>query len=206
MRLYNNDPAIPGSTEGYKYTELAVFFSQLKERKFFLRDLYTFGCPRLGGVMEGKDWAGQYENARLNHTGQSWRMVNKYDPVTAVPPVIPWISTWNHVDNGYQVSDDGSPQALPSEVGTQPGISIKPWNFPYHCEIAHLSPDTCPTTELTFVPLSATEKYFANLYNASVAGLQGDEAKPYIVKWVEEVPPEEVWKKMEAEAQALFAD
>lgn len=134
MRLYNDNPA----RETSLYDEnggLAIFFSSLKDRQFFLHDLYTFGCPRLGGVMKGKDWASQYKIALDNHTGKSWRVVNKYDPVTAVPPVVPLISTWNHVDNGYQISDTDPPEVLPSEVGTQPGISIKPWNFPYHCEI-----------------------------------------------------------------------
>ncbi|KAI0086452.1 hypothetical protein BDY19DRAFT_343649 [Irpex rosettiformis] len=164
--------------------ELGNFFSQLKARNFLLRDLYSFGCPRLGGVMNKKDWASQYTKALYSHTGKSWRVVNEYDPVTAVPPVIPWSSTpWNHVDNGYQVSNKGYPKALPSEVGTRPGISIKPWNFPYH----------------------STAKYFQNLYNASIAGMSGDEAKPITVDWVEEVPPEEVWSEMEAEAQALLA-
>lgn len=94
MRLYNDDPAVP--MEGHqndKHHELAIFFSQLKERKFRLRDLYTFGRPRLGGVMSSKDWARQYVAALSDHKGQSWRVVNKYDPVAAIPPVIPLIST-----------------------------------------------------------------------------------------------------------------
>lgn len=105
---------------------------------FIVRDLYSFGCPRVGGLMDNISWALQYKTALDNHTGKSWRMVNQYDPVTDVPPVIPLISTWNHVDNGYRVSDDSPAEALPSEIGTQPSVSIKPWNASYHGEFASL--------------------------------------------------------------------
>lgn len=132
MRLYNNAPA-----KGDLHGDLAHFFSQLKEkRQFFLRDLNTFGCPRLGGLWNNVDWAKHYKTALDDHKGQTWRLVNKYDPVTNVPPVIPLISTWNHVDHGYEVSDSNAPTPLPSEIGTQPSVSIKPWNFPYHCKFA----------------------------------------------------------------------
>ncbi|KAJ3972655.1 hypothetical protein EV361DRAFT_948608 [Lentinula raphanica] len=174
MRLYNNSPAKPRQEEG----ELARFFSQLKKRQFLLRDLYTFGCPRLGGVMNDKDWASQYVSALDDHTGQSWGVVNRYDPVTAVPPVIPFISTWNHVDNGYQVSDQETPQPLPSEVGTQPGLNFEFWNFPYH----------------------STASYFQNLYNTSVSGQKA----PIRINWVEEVPPKETWSEIAAKTQALL--
>ena len=137
MRLYNNDPAVPtGDSDNEEYDVFASYFSQLKDHKFLLRDLYTFGCPRLGGVIDDKDWAAQFNSALSYHTGESWRVVNEYDPVAAIPPVVPYISTWNHVDNGYQVSDMSLPEALPTEDGTQPDCSFKPWNYPYHCELA----------------------------------------------------------------------
>ncbi|KAJ3766462.1 Alpha/Beta hydrolase protein [Lentinula raphanica] len=176
MRLYNNDPAVP--LQGEEGEE--SFFSQLKERQFLLQDLYTFGCPRLGGVMDQKDWAYQYASALQYHEGQSWRVVNEYDPVAAMPPIIPYITTWNHVDNGYQISDQRNPQPLPSEVGTQPGTSIKPWNYPYH----------------------SPASYFQNLYNASVAG----QSPSISIGWIEEVPSEEKWSEMEALAEALLAE
>ena len=135
MRLYNDTPAIPALTgEGDEHAELKPFFSQLKERKFVLRDLYTFGCPRAGGVKDKASWAKNYELALLGHTGQSWRIVNKDDPVTMVPPVVPiFSSTWNHVDNGYEVSDNDPPKRLPTEIGTKPGwhIGLK---FANHCK------------------------------------------------------------------------
>ncbi|KAL5481186.1 hypothetical protein ACEPAI_10127 [Sanghuangporus weigelae] len=65
------------------------------------------------------------------------------DPVTAVPPVIPRISTWRHVDN--QANDSAPPQALQTEIDIQAGVSLKPWNFP-------------------------TAAYSQNIYNASTIG------------------------------------
>ncbi|KAL5522857.1 hypothetical protein ACEPAG_8875 [Sanghuangporus baumii] len=147
MRLYNNTPTDPGSKDD-PHADLAHFFSHLKERQFVLRDLYTFGCPRIGGLMDNVSWAKSYKAALDNHIGQSWRIQNNFDPVTAVPPVIPIISTWNHVDNGYQTNDSAPPKELPTEIDTQPGISLKPWNFPYH----------------------STAAYFQNIYNASTSG------------------------------------
>ncbi|KAJ7911965.1 Alpha/Beta hydrolase protein [Mycena leptocephala] len=176
MRLYNNTPA-----KGDLHGDLAHFFSQLKEkRQFFLRDLNTFGCPRLGGLWNKVDWAKHYKTALDDHKGQTWRLVNKDDPVTSVPPVIPLISTWNHVDHGYEVSDNNAPTPVPSEIGTQPSVSIKPWNFPYH----------------------STGKYFQNLYNASITGTN---IANIAVEWVEEIPDVATWAEMETEAQALLS-
>ena len=168
MRLYNNMPTDPGVASEDPHASLAKFFSQLKERQFVLRDLYTFGCPRVGGVMSNVDWAKSYKSALDNHNGKSWRVKNNYDPVTAVPPVVPLISTWNHVDNGYQVNDSSSPEALPTEIGTQPGISLKPWNFPYHCELVF----AIRGRFLLYADLiaTATTAYFQNIYNASTTG------------------------------------
>ncbi|KAL5481178.1 hypothetical protein ACEPAI_10119 [Sanghuangporus weigelae] len=149
MRLYNDTPTDPGFKDD-PHADLAHFFSRLKVRQFVLRDLYTFGCPRIGGLMNNVSWAKSYKAALDNHNGQSWRIQNNLDPVTAVPPVLPLISTWNHVDNGYQVNDSSPPQALPTEIDTQPGVSFHPGNISYH----------------------STEAYFKNIYNASTTGLK----------------------------------
>ena len=200
MRLYNNDPTTSLDDED-EHSHLARFFSELKEkRKFIVRDLYSFGCPRVGGKMNNTSWALQYKTALDNHMGKSWRMVNKYDPVTAVPPVVPLISTWNHVDNGYQVSDKNPPEPLPSEIGTQPGISLKPWNFPYHGEFASLLSMIFALIDVSHLKLAATGKYFQNLYNASKPG------SSITVEWVEEVPDEATWNELAAEAEVLLQE
>ena len=122
MRLYNNDPASP-----------EPWFTEAKKRQFVLRDLYTYGCPRSGGKDSNReDWANNYLIALNNHLGKSWRIVNNLDPVTHVPPVIPILTIWNHVDNGIQVFAEAAPQALPSEVGTQPGVFIPFWHLKDH--------------------------------------------------------------------------
>lgn len=122
MRLYNDDPASP-----------EPWFTEAKKRQFVLRDLYTYGCPRSGGKDSNReDWANNYLIALNNHLGKSWRIVNNLDPVTHVPPVIPILTIWNHVDNGIQVFAEAAPQALPSEVGTQPGVFIPFWHLKDH--------------------------------------------------------------------------
>jgi hypothetical protein len=57
MRLYNNNPT-EGLNDEDEHSHLAQFFSELKEkRQFILRDLYSFGCPRVGGKMDNLSWA-----------------------------------------------------------------------------------------------------------------------------------------------------
>ena len=135
MRLYNNDPTwLSNGASEDSHAHLREAFVQLKERQFVLRDLYTFGCPRLGGVMNNKDWARSYVSALGDHKGKSWRVKNGGDPVTKVPPALPLISTWNHVDNAYKLDKGKAPVALPTEVGTQPSFGFNPLLFGRHCE------------------------------------------------------------------------
>ncbi|KAL5522896.1 hypothetical protein ACEPAF_1163 [Sanghuangporus sanghuang] len=147
MRLYNNAPTDPEFKDD-PHADLAHFFSHLKARQFVLCDLYTFGSPRIGGLIDNVSWEKSYKTALDNHSGQSWRIQNNFDPVTAVPPVIPLISTWNPVDNGYQINDSAPPQALPTETDTQPCVGLHPENFPNH----------------------STAAYFQNIYTASTTG------------------------------------
>ncbi|KAL5498854.1 hypothetical protein ACEPAH_1372 [Sanghuangporus vaninii] len=85
--------------------------------------------------------AKSYTTALDNHNGQSWHIQNNFDPVKAVPPVMPLISTWNHVDNGYQTNNSSPPHALPTEIDTQPGVSLHPRNFPYHYDHGSIFPE-----------------------------------------------------------------
>lgn len=201
MRLYNDDPQWL-SDDKDEHSHLVRFFSELKEkRKFILRDLYTFGCPWVGGKMNDISWAQKYRTALDNHLGKSWRIVNKYDPVIAIPPVVPLVSTWNYVDNGYQVSDTIPPEVLPSEIGTQLGISIKPWNFSYHGEFASESLSRIfALIDVSYINLAATGKYFQNLYNASKPGSN------FTYEWAEAVPNEATWQKLAIEAEDLLKE
>ncbi|CAE6434424.1 unnamed protein product [Rhizoctonia solani] len=111
-----------------------------------LGDLYTFGCPRIGY----KDFAEAMRDHQGPHTGSAWRIANKGDLVTQVPPVTPWThdSPFNHVDNGYQLSTGNKPVTLPSEIGTLTS-----------------GPDVWPPSKMTFTPHYATT-YHENLQKA----------------------------------------
>ena len=101
VRLYKNDPIEPDSTYP---TQLVV------------RDLYTFGSPRL--VLE--DFVNVFAAAMEQHRGQSWRIVSAHDPVTAVPPVLITDPTFVHIDKGYTISDHKPPEEMESERYTHP--------------------------------------------------------------------------------------
>lgn len=127
MRLYNNDPADPLTP-----TADENWVASLKDKQFVIRDCHSFGCPRVGGWKdESHDWASSYEQTLGTHAGRSWRIVNKKDPITDLPPVVPSIpiilpatSWWNHIGNGYRISDTDEPVALGSESHTKPGVHI----------------------------------------------------------------------------------
>jgi len=162
MRLYNNDPTYL-MPENDTYDPLQAFFSSLNGRNFILRDLYTFGCPRVGGLRNSANWAKNYKEALNHHEGKSWRVVNKDDPCTKVPPGgkpgLPGIRPWNHIDSGYEVDESSPPRPLPTEIDTEPW-GFNPLKFPKH-----------------FVQL-----YFKNLLNASSTGA------PQEVEWIPEFP------------------
>lgn len=137
-----HDTATPAPPQPIPDAALSVtnsttaYIASLKEkRQFILRDLYTFGCPRSGGVKDKRDWAQSFADALEYHDGRSWRIVNTWDPVTRVPPAIPLFGgTWNHVDNGMQVLSGEKPKILPTEVGTKPGFDVNPLRVKEHCE------------------------------------------------------------------------
>jgi Lipase (class 3) len=83
--------------------------------KFYIGDLYTFGSPRVGL----NDWASAARTAVSAQTqGHAWRTVNAGDPVTMVPPVLPWDANFIHLDAGWQISPKQAPTVIPSEIGT----------------------------------------------------------------------------------------
>lgn len=105
-----------------------------------LGDLYTFGCPRIGY----KDLAEALRDHLGTHTGSTWRIVNKGDIVTQVPPRTHGTkdSPFNHTDGGYQLGGTNGPESLPSEIGTLTN-----------------GPEVWPPNETTLPPHFATTYY-----------------------------------------------
>ncbi|CAE6434435.1 unnamed protein product, partial [Rhizoctonia solani] len=106
--------SLGGSYSNLCYTQFTI--PDVLPPMAVLGDLYTFGCPRIGY----KDFAEAMRDHQGPHTGSAWRIFNKGDLVTQVPPVWPWTddSLFNHVNSGYQLSTDDKPMRVPSEIGT----------------------------------------------------------------------------------------
>lgn len=139
MRLFREPTPSLSSVDSNPFSALTSFEIQLsttlKTNNFVLQDCHSFGAPRIGGWTRSGDWAKAYNTAVASHQGKSWRVANEWDPVVDIPPVVPFISWWHHVDEGWMIGGkDGAPRKLKSEIGTQPGVSLKPWNFAYHRE------------------------------------------------------------------------
>lgn len=131
VRLYNNDPTVPMTAE--KDASNLQWIADMKENKFVLSDLHAFGAPRVGGVLNHSSWALNYKQAVGNHKGQSWRIASELDPITLVPPVVILFGNpWNHVDNGFLVTPTLPPIQLPTEIGTEPPLTLRPGNMKYH--------------------------------------------------------------------------
>jgi len=105
LRLYNNSPAR---------------FSATGQPQFILRDLHTIGSPRI--ALEG--FVDTFEGALAQHTGFSWRVVNKDDPIPMVPPPPILKPEYNfiHVDIAWEITSYSKPVKLPTEreTTTQP--------------------------------------------------------------------------------------
>jgi hypothetical protein len=100
-----------------------------------LRDLWTFGCPRLGLA----DFAQLQHDLMAAHDGASWRLVDAKDPVALVPPDPLHLGkagdAFVHVDAGVRMSADAPPVPIPSELEgvEKTGVSAL-LHFPNHCE------------------------------------------------------------------------
>lgn len=98
------------------YTELLRLQRRPTTIKLVLRDLYTFGSPRIGL----NDFAEAFRDALLSHTGHSWRICCTLDPVTLVPPVLLTDPKFTHLDKTYLVAVDEDPEEADTELGTHP--------------------------------------------------------------------------------------
>lgn len=102
-----------------------------------VRDLYTFGSPRLGLT----DFAQLYSTLLATHGGTSWRIIDAHDPVTLVPPEPLHIGSegwvFCHVDKAVKVQKDGSYAYVESEVQRGPdtlGVGGALLHFSDHCK------------------------------------------------------------------------
>jgi predicted lipase len=104
-----------------------------------VRDLYTFGSPRLGLT----DFAQLHSTLLSIHDGASWRIIDAHDPVTLVPPEPLHIGSegwvFCHVDKAVKVQKDGSFVYVESEVQRGPdtlGVGGALLHFGDHCKFA----------------------------------------------------------------------
>ncbi len=84
--------------------------------ELLLRDLYTFGSPRV--TLE--DFTDVFAMAMERHNGSSWRIVSAGDPVALVPPVLITDAKFIHLDKTWQVSENTTPEPVKSERNSHP--------------------------------------------------------------------------------------
>ncbi len=89
---------VAGHSLGGALTTLFVMENDSK-RKFDITGLYTFASPRVG-------------NSEFVHLFNqlpivSWRIVNPHDIVPKLPPHIPVVLDYEHVDVAYEINSDG---------------------------------------------------------------------------------------------------
>ncbi|KAG8726676.1 hypothetical protein FRC12_023178 [Ceratobasidium sp. 428] len=78
--------------------------------------MYTFGAPRNGL----QDFAVAEKDHLGPGTGSSWRIANKGDTISLVPPILSGQAPFVQVDTGYLISPDDAPVKLPSEINMNP--------------------------------------------------------------------------------------
>jgi hypothetical protein len=98
---------------------------------FLLRDLYTFGSPRLAlqdftdalsHALHAPSPAQTLASSQTGHSAHNcWRILVAGDPVSRVPPVLLTDPAFVHLDGGaYELAEGEAPTPLESERGTRP--------------------------------------------------------------------------------------
>lgn len=118
--------------------------------ELLLRDLYTFGSPRV--TLE--DFTDVFAMAMERHNGSSWRIVSAGDPVALVPPVLVTDAKFIHLDKTWQVSENTTPEPVKSERNSHPrppmpdiGTNMSyhsPFQIVFNIEHESLIPSTAP--------------------------------------------------------------
>jgi predicted lipase len=89
---------VAGHSLGGALTTLFVMENDSK-RKFDITTLYTFASPRVGNL----EFVHLFNNLPI----ESWRIVNPHDIVPKLPPHIPVVLDYEHVDVTYEVNSAG---------------------------------------------------------------------------------------------------
>ena len=107
-----------------------------------LGDLYTFGAPRVGRGDFAIAFRAAVHSPRC--IGSSWGIVNSQDYIPKIPASPPWPISRDpfiHVDDAYKIYPDKIPEALSSEIGTNPSWVV-PTAISPHCEASYLLQST----------------------------------------------------------------
>ncbi|KAI0340820.1 alpha/beta-hydrolase [Trametopsis cervina] len=133
------DVHITGHSLGASYASL-FYAEQLRlaqshpsTSNLVLRDLYTYGSPRvaLGDFVDAVDLA------LRSHAGHAWRICSIGDPVTLVPPALLTDPKFIHLDVGYRVAEDQEPVRLETERRTHPRPPLPLINMSNHTPWAY---------------------------------------------------------------------
>ena len=89
---------VTGHSLGGALTTLFVLENSTKH-KFDIKSLCTFASPRIGNM----EFARTFNQLAID----SWRIVNTLDLVPKLPPHIPVLLDYDHVDTAYPFSSDG---------------------------------------------------------------------------------------------------
>ncbi|KAI0690866.1 Alpha/Beta hydrolase protein [Cytidiella melzeri] len=159
----SNRPAdvhVTGHSLGASYATLCyaelLRLSQLNpsSSKIILRDLYTFGSPRVAledfvsalstslspspSHSTPNTTTTSISSSSSTHTTHSRRITTVSDPVTLVPPVLLTDPTFVHVDGeAWQVAEEKEPVRLKSEVGTHPRPPLPLFDMSNHTPFAY---------------------------------------------------------------------
>ncbi|KAF5026915.1 hypothetical protein F66182_945 [Fusarium sp. NRRL 66182] len=125
VRLHVTGHSLGGSYSSLCTAQLLIDVPGL-EPHFKMGDEYTFGAPRVGS----DNWANMNAELMEEGEGQMWRIVNRDDLVTDVPPtdILPYQGFY-HVDNGFRIFKDAPPEPIQSERNGPPpkGRNFKSW-------------------------------------------------------------------------------
>lgn len=94
-RRRNRPTVVTGHSLGAALTTLFVM-ENADKHKFDITTSYTFASPRVGNM----EFARPFNKLPI----ESWRIFNKHDLVTKIPPHIPIVLDYEHVNQPYEIN------------------------------------------------------------------------------------------------------